>query len=338
MMNETRYRRDLPGRRRWGCVALTLTLAACNSTRGSSPASSPAREVAQAATRGEDWQAAASQWHALFLADEARPVEPCREAARALLRLDDPESAAHLLDMGLAEHPKDPDLLTLKGEALVAMGFRRAAEGCFERALDVEPRRVEALIALGRLRIDLGLEGSAVDPLQRAVDITGGDFETWRLLAKAQREAGMAHKAYSSWVKAFSMGPGTVEDLVEAATLFLDESFRRDHAESGEQMKSWLRTAVERDPQCVRAHFQLGVISEETGRPEEAIEHYRRAVEIDPGCLMALTNLAILYSHHGDEPNAREMVVRALALEQDGNRRRALQKLLDPFDKTAETP
>lgn len=337
-MNESTCIRGHPGIRRWGFVALALAVAACEAPRRGSSIRAPVREDAQAATRAEDWESAANLWHALFLADPDRPAEACREAARALFRLEDSESAAHLLDQGLAAHPEDPDLLAMKGEALVAMGFRRAAEDCFERALRVDPRRVEALIALGRLRIDLGLEGSAVEPLQRAVDITGGDFDTWRLLAKAQRESGLAPKAYQSWVKAFSMGPGTVDDLVEAATLFLDESFRRAHPESGEQMCIWLRTAAERDPQCIRAHFQLGVLSEEMGRREEAIEHYRRAVEIDPGCLMALTNLAILYSHHGDEPNAREMVVRALALEQDGNRRRALQRLLEPFEKSDETP
>lgn len=336
-MNESTCIWGSPGIRRWGFVALALAITACASPRRGNTNPAPARADAEAATRLEDWSTAASLWHALFLADPDRPTAACREAARALFRLGDAESASHLLDLGLAAHPEDPDLLTLKGEALVAMGFRRAAEDCFERALSVEPRRVEALIALGRLRIDLGLEGSAVEPLQLAVDITGGDFDTWRLLAKAERESGMASKAYESWVKAFSMGPGTVDDLVEAATLFLDESFLRDHPESGETMCLWLRTAAERDPQCIRAHFQLGVVSEEMGRREEAIEHYRRAVEIDPGCLMALTNLAILYADHRDEPNAREMVVRALALEQDGNRRRALQKLLEPFEKSGET-
>ena len=328
------------GIRRGGLLALALTLGACASTSSPNTPSipTPAREEAVAATRAQDWSKAASLWHALFLADPDRPAEACREASRALFQLKDSESATHLLDMGLAAHPDDPDLLILKGEALVSLGFRRAAEDCFERALRIDPRRVEALVALGRLRIDLGLESSAVEPLQRAVDLTGGDFETWRLLAKAQFESGQAPKAYQSWVKAFSMGPGTVDDLVEAATLFLDESFHRAHPEAGEQMCAWLRMAAERDPQCVRAHFHLGVVAEEMGRREEAIEHYRRAVEIDPGCLMALTNLAILYSHHGDEPNAREMVLRALALEQDGNRRRALQKLLEPFDKTADKP
>lgn len=337
-MTESRCVRREPGLLRWGLATLALASCACGSSGSRSSVPTPAREEALAATRVEDWSQAASLWHALFLADPDRPVEACREAARALIRLEDPESAAKLLDLGRRAHPEDPDLLALKGEALVAMGFRRAAEESFEHALRIDPLRVDALIALGRLRIDLGLESSAVEPLQRAVDITGGDFETLRLLAKALRESGLAPKAYSTWVKAFSMGTGTVDDLVEAATLFLDDSFRGAHPESGEQMCIWLRTAVERAPQCVRAHFQLGVLCEEMGRREEAIEHYRRAVEIDPGCLMALTNLAILYSNHGDEPNAREMVVRALALEQDGNRRRALQKLLDPFEKSGETP
>jgi hypothetical protein len=50
-----------------------------------------------------------------------------------------------------------------------------------------------------------------------------------------------------------------------------------------------------------------------------------------------LTNLAVLYSSLGQEQGAREMVTRALTLEQDGNRRKALQKLLDPFDRKSKS-
>jgi lipopolysaccharide biosynthesis regulator YciM len=124
-----------------------------------------------------------------------------------------------------------------------------------------------------------------------------------------------------------------VEDTVEAASLIVDESFLRAHPEAAERMCGWLERAVAREPQCTRAHFQLGVLAEEVGRREEAIEHYRRAIEIDPACLMSLTNLSILYASLGDEKGTREMVSRALALEQDGNRRKALQKLIEPFDR-----
>jgi tetratricopeptide (TPR) repeat protein len=314
------------------CAGL-LALCACNSSRRQLPTVIPSRAEAESATRAGDWRLAADRWYALFMADPARPADACAKAARAFLELRDADSASNLLDLGLAEHPEDSELLDQKGEALAALGFRRAAETWFQRSLARDPRRVSALVHLGQLRIDLGLESGAVKPLREAVAITGGDFETWRLLARAEREAGEPARAFESWVKAFTMGEGSIADLVEAATLFVDESFGRAHPEARAQMKRWLETAIERDPQCTRAHFQLGLQAEDCGQRDEAIAHYRRAVEIDPGCLMALTNLAILYSDKGDELPARDMVTRALALEQDGGRRKALQKLLDPFDK-----
>jgi tetratricopeptide (TPR) repeat protein len=310
-----------------------LAATGCVAPRKTEPHVIPSRTEAEAATQAGDWNAAAERWYALFMADSKRPAEPCAQASRAFLALHDAESASSVLDLGLAEHPKDPTLLELKGEALVALGYRRAADDCFERALAIDPRLVPALLNLGKLRMELGLESGAVKPLRRAVEITGGDFQTWRLLARAEREAGNPRQAYESWTRAFAMGEGTVEDIVEASSLIVDESFRRAHPEAAERMCGWLEKAIAREPQCTRAHFQLGVLAEEMGKREEAIEHYRRAVEIDPSCLMSLTNLAILYASVGDEKETREMVNRALALEQDGNRRKALQKLLEPFDR-----
>ena len=330
--------RSVPGAR---VAALLLALCACRSSRTNVPSVIPSRAEAEAATRAGDWRAAAERWYALFISDPERPADACANAARAFLELHDIESASNLIDIGLAEHPEDSELLDQKGVALTALGFRRAAETWFERSLARDPRRVSALVHLGELRIDLGMESAAVKPLRQAVAITGGDFETWRLLARAEREAGEPARAFESWVKAFSMGDGSVADLVEAATLFVDESFGREHPEARAKMKKWLELAIERDPQCSRAHFQLGVQAEDCGQINEAIVHYRRAVEVDPDCLMALTNLAILYADAGQEGPARDMVTRALVLEQDGNRRRALQKLLDGFEKkpkSGETP
>jgi tetratricopeptide (TPR) repeat protein len=310
--------------------------AGCATTATPVPKVHSTQAEAEAATRACDWRAAADRWHSIFLGDPSCPPRACAETARALLHLKDPESAANLLDVALAKHPGDAELLELKGESLVQLGFRRAAEECFVKSVAADPGRASAMIALGRLRTDLGLESTAIGPLQDAIAITGGDFETWRLLAKACRASGKPEKAYAAWIAAFARGAGSVDDLVEAATLYSDESLRHAHPEASANMLDWLTRAVERDPQCARAYFQLGVLAEMTGKREDAIAHYRRAVEIDPACLMSLTNLAILYSAAGDERNTREMVERALALEQDGMRRKALQKLLDPFEKRAE--
>jgi tetratricopeptide (TPR) repeat protein len=48
-------------------------------------------------------------------------------------------------------------------------------------------------------------------------------------------------------------------------------------------------------PKYALAHYNLGNLFDETGRPREAIEHYRKALELDPSYADAHYNLALLY-------------------------------------------
>ena len=311
-------------------LALSTCLAGCH-TRGALPSPSVEpnpRAAAVEAMEVGNWSLAAERWYAVFL-QERDAAEPCAMTARALLHTNDADSASHVLDIGLAKHPDDPNLCELKGDALVKLGFRRPAEEFYTRALKADPKRVSALLSLASLRMDLGWETAALGPLDEAVAIRGGDPATWYMLARARRAAGNPCGAFEAYCKSFSLQTGSVEDLVNAATLPLSDTFRSTHPEAPEVMIDWLERAVKQDPQCTKAHFMMGVLSEALGKPDDAIAHYRRAVETDPGCLMSLRNLAVLYAAHGDVANTREMVTRALKLEKDDDRRRALQRLLE---------
>lgn len=293
------------------------------------------REAAQVAMQAGDWGRAAERWYAVFLRDRDA-VEPCAMTARSLLRTHDADSASHVLDLGLAVHPDDPDLCELKGDALVELGFRRPAEEYYLRALKQDAKRASALYALAKLRMDLGWETAALSPLEQAIEITGGNSECWYMLAKARRSAGNPCGAFEAYEKAFASDYGSVDALVAASTLPITDTLRRAHPDAARVMADWLERAVKREPQCTEAHFMLGVLSEEMGKKDEAIVHYRRAVETDPACLMSLRNLAVLYALMGDEQNTREIVDRALKLEIDVERRKALQRLLESLEsKTA---
>lgn len=248
----------------------------------------------------------------------------------------DAESANNMVNLGLRDHPDDPDLLEMKAEILVAMHFRRPAEGYFERVITIDPDRATALLGLGRVRLELNLPGSAVQPLQELVRVRGGDYESYSMLARALKGSGDASGSFTAWKKAFGYSTSIVEDLLSASTLACDSDVRRDHPDALDTARSWLDKAVALDPQNTKAHFQLGVVSEESNKYDDAVEHYRRAIETDPACLVGVTNLAVLYAAHGDEAGTRDMVKRALALEQDADRRKALLKLLEPFDKKTE--
>jgi len=296
----------------------------------------PDAQAAAAATQRGDWRAAAERWWAVWLAAPEGDAKACAEAARALLQLGDAESAGSLLDQGLLKFPKDPALAEWKSRSLEKLGFRRAAEEYLERALEIDPNRSTALLGLGRVRVDLGLETSAVAPLRKFVAQTGGDADSYALLARALRGASDMSGSYQAWLRSFQLGQPKVEDLLYASSLALDPDVRSAHPEAPLTSRAWLDRAIAMDPMCTRAHFQLGVLSHELGAYDQAVAHYRRAVETDPSCLDALTNLAILYSGAGDEIETRKMVSRALGLEKDADRRRALQRLLDPFEKKAD--
>ncbi len=321
-----------------GCVgALGLALAGCKAAQeGPSRAASADPNAAAAATARGDWRDAADRWYAVYLADHGESARPMVETSRALLMSKDAESANNMVNLGLRDHPDDPDLLEMKAEILEAMHFRRPAEGYYDRVIAIDPQRATALLGLGRVRLELNLPGSAVKPLQDLVRVRGGDYESYSMLARALTGAGAPGDAFVAWGKAFGYSTSIVEDLLAASTLACDPDVRRDHPDALTTARGWLEKAVALDPQSTKAHFQLGVLSEESGKYDAAVEHYRRAIETDPASLVALTNLAVLYAGHNDESGTREMVKRALALEQDADRRKALLKLLEPFDKKPE--
>lgn len=318
-----------------GSLAL---LGACRSqgaggaTRG---ASADPIAAADASAR-KDWRDAADRWYAVYLADQGQHVKPIVETARALLMSKDWENANNMIDLGLRDHPDDIDAIEVKADILVAMGFRRPAERYYQRVVESQPQRTSALLSIGRTRVELGLDAAAVAPLQEYVRLHGGNFESYGLLARAMNGAGDPSGAFVAWTKAFDYPGATAEDILTASALCLNADVVRTHPNAPAVCRGWLEKAIALDPQCTPAHFQLGVISEGAHAYDEAIEHYRRAVETDPSCLMALTNLAVLYSGRTDEPKTREMVQRALQLETDTDRRRALLKLLDPFEKKPE--
>lgn len=280
-----------------------------------------------------NWREAADRWYAVYLADAGKNPRAIVETSRALLKLGDAESANNMIDLGLENRPDDVELLETKADILVAMGFRRPAERYYQRAVEQQPRRASALLGLGRARVELGLDSAAVAPLETYLEEKGGSFQAHSLLARAMKGAKDPAGAFVAWTKAFEFPGADVQDFLTAASLGLDGDVRRAHPDAPKVCRTWLDRALAIDPQCSPAHFQLGVLSEELGAYDQAIQHYRDAIEKDPECLVALTNLAVLYSGRQDEPHTREMVQRALQFERDTDRRRALLKLLESFDR-----
>ena len=285
------------------------------------------------ASRDEDWDSAAQYWNEVFLQAEGKNMRACLETARALKHLGDPESASNMLQLGLREDPDNPDLLEMKGDSLVDLGFRRSAEACYERCLANDPDRIRVLVNLGCLRLSLDREEAALIPLQKAVDLGCDDPDVLSELARAYRGTGQPVRAWKIFRQRMEDAHSDCPQLAsEIGSLVVEPRVVSSDPSARERALSWLERSLEQDPQATCAHFQSGVLKEELGDVEGAIECYRRAVETDPAFLPGLTNLALLYAARGEEEHCREMVTRAITLEDDRERRRALRRILDRFE------
>jgi tetratricopeptide (TPR) repeat protein len=307
-----------------GLAGALCVLVACSvapkGPKGSERAAdtSPAQvEIARAreATRLENWTLAAPLWQRVLTSNPDAGAEASLETARAMIELGNIEDARSVLEVGLQGYPKDGDLHELNGNALERLGFRRAAESSYLRAMAIEADRMSTLLALGRLRLELDMHAGALSALKRRISLGAADPETLFLAGEAFRGCGHYAKAFATYRQALAGADATAQRLVRAASLYEQPCARAEQPHFTELCRPWLERAVERDPQHTYAHYLLGMIHEDSGEIELARAAYTRSVETDPSCLRSLNALAHFLFDQEDFLAARDAASRALELE-----------------------
>jgi len=319
---------------RFGSQALLVALltSAC-ATPGSDARAAEAMAqlaAARSASRAGNWSDAAGLWHEMFLRGGAHEEEACAQTARALLELGDPKSAQHQAELGSRRFPNNGEMHALRAEALLAQGFQRTAETAYESALKLDPGAEETVLALARLRCEIGKHEAALELLAPRLDSGRASAVELQLAARAQRALKRFPDALLSLERAFALGDPSVQDLVDAATIYTEDGVRRQDPRAAESARDWLTRALATDPQHTQAHIFLGMIAEDQQRDGEAAVCYRRAVETDPASVQALTSLAQVQARRGELANSMAMAERALALEKDPEARAALEALARP--------
>ena len=238
-------------------------------------------------------------------------------------------AALAYLDALADVHPEASPLLEALGVLHLRLGFPRAAERDFERALSGSGSRAGLWYALGRVRLALALPAAAHESLHRAAELGEDGYPLHRDLARSQRRLGHRPEALIEYEAALAReGAPRAELLVEAATLILDDPAAHFDPAVWDRAFAMLDEAGLLDPRSPRICFVRGLLHERRGNPAGAIAAYEAALERDPHCLSSLTNLALVAHRANDEPRLHDAVRRALPLERDRRRRALLEDLL----------
>ena len=290
-----------------------------------------AYETAEEALTRQDWPRAADLWYSIHRAEKVKSPRPYLETARALYLCGDSESACMMIQSGLEVHPSNAGLLALYSNILEELGFKRAAELYYAQLVEADPTNFDGWVGLGRVRLGLGNESDAENPLRRALALSADDLESHMLLARVFQVEGDAPSAFDQYSRAIELGAKDLGFLLDAGAMTIEPEVLVARPEAAERGLKWIDTVIRADPQSTCAHFLRGVHMQRLGNNDEALVSFMRAVETDPSCVQALSKLATLYQEIGDELRKVEMATRALVIEQDPARRRALEHLLSDF-------
>lgn len=312
-------------------VACCGSLVSCGSSRSAADEipDHVTPEIARASEQARQYERSAELWARLLLDSGGQELEPYLGCGRSLLRLGDVRGACSIVEQGLVVFPREIRLYLLHGEILSAANFNRAAERCFETAVQLDRRSHAAQFGLGRVRVDLGLSHKALEPLEAAQSLQPDDLETLRLVALASEGAGYELQAFEARRRLLELEQRpTAYRYVSAARLAFHPDVRERYPDALLLARQWIERAIELDPQDSEAHYLLACDYELSGNHDAARAAFLRAVEVDPGNLEALTELAEHYHTFGDPEQADRFARMALALERDRRRRSTLETYL----------
>ena len=251
------------------------------------------------------------------------------ELARALLAANSAEAAVDLMDQTPSEQRRSIPALVQRNWALLATGDEAALSQALREALAVE-RSPELLLQDALLKLQqrdyagsrLSLEQVLnQDPEDlRALEALAGGYiaqkqmpaaisKVQQYASRRPKSAPMQHffgrlllsngnraEARAAFAAAKAADPAFAPADLALAEMDLSEG-KLDAARRG-------LSAVLASGSTVEGRLLLGMVEEEAGNYNTAIEHYRAVTEADPNNVVALNNLAYRLANNANQPDA----------------------------------
>lgn len=209
-----------------------------------------------------------------------------------------------------------------QAQAHYMMGLFYENQDKFDEAI-AEYRQAIALeddIPAARLRVAANLIRKSDFPkalleLQQAKKLDPENIETGLLLTilyAAQNSSDKALEEYEDVLKkASSADPKNVDILKTLAGLYYQQK-------KFPEALSLYKLILDIDKNDYESVFLLGVLLEESGKRDEAVERFKEVLGLKPDYANALNSLGYLYAEDGRELNqAEELVKRAILIEPD---------------------
>lgn len=239
--------------------------------------------------------------------DDTNSAKASFDRASTFLRGGDAAMAESICRQALNAFPRDANLLSLLGAALIKQQKSRAAEHTLTRAVQLFPDFARAHEGLAEALILQGKLPEAVETLRRAEKLEPGNAAVHMKLARALTALGRDDEATRSFETSFKLTPYREDlvrglrlqrmgDLQEAERIYRDVLVRdpdnvdalRLLAGVAMRARQWgdaevlLEKALRIAPDFFQGWMDLGHARQEQDRMDAALDAFQRAIRIEP--------------------------------------------------------
>ena len=227
-----------------------------------------------------------------------------------------PDRALKVVEPGLARHPDDAELLTVRGAARIQLKDRDGALADAEKAVSLAPDSENAAALLASLYRQSGQAARAVEVVRTALAKVPSSVDLRQVLASLYAEGGDAALAEQQMQQIVQLKPNDLRYRVQLALSYvrgkkLDEAERvLDEAvkalptsteaklsyvdflaaqRSPERGMKELQNFIAREPRNHELQFGLGALQQRTNHLDDALATYGRIVAADKDGVQGLS-------------------------------------------------
>jgi len=153
---------------------------------------------------------------------------------------------------------QDSELLTLRGQAHLALGEIFDAERAFDQAWRRAPDSQSALLGRAQTRLQRGALPEAMEDARRAVELAPRDAQAWYLKAIIERDLGKTDEALADFEKTVELEPAHLPAQIGRVGLLVDD----ERIEEAAAVIANVRESYPRDP---RALYLEAVVANKRG-------------------------------------------------------------------------
>ncbi len=249
-----------------------------------------------------------------------------------------PARAMDVIEPGLAKHPDDPDLLTVRGAARMQLKDKAGALADAERAVKLAPENENAIALLASLYRNAGRQDQAVALVQKGVASHPDSIDLHQVLAslylatsdtgRAQEELRkvielrpkeLAYRIQLAMLHARAKQPEQAEQVMLDAIKALPDNNDAKLAyvdfiagqSSPQRAEELLRQFIEREPKNAELRLGLAALQQRTGTVDAALATYAEIIKRDeeaPAALTARNRVAAIHVSRGELDEAAKLI------------------------------